>query len=842
MNNELIHINAPSLDDVNYATSLSEVFDNINQNFVTLANHDFIKGESGKSVEFVETKFFDENGNITDLGNKLKSCISELGDTTTVIYDDKQNEFTIWDNFTSGTAGCIHMIYNTENDTPLAEIKPISSLQYIFKDGRFANTTIGKISNQSQYDNIADLSCIVIYDNTLNDGNGGFRALTNSISTLYYDKTIGLCWKINGIATGIPAQGIPGKDGKNSKIYIVKCDSYQQPNDDELTEIDSEVTHIYDEVYGYVRLDSFDDEYKRDLFKDVDSMSALILSANSEDMTSGYKFYFGTLYVKDNKLYANYNIEFSLNESVKSEELINYFKNISLLDENLDGASNNRGVFVPISTHDSVKQPVHLMTARPVDPVIDALYVQTNSDELKCNDLLLTPISDITDLEVDIAENKNLCVNRYLKMDFNDEIREYRLNGQYKVNNKKFIDRLKNIYPVLNVNINTNLNIVLKFPEDLIVDEIYEWCYDNPSNKAYLYTLDVNPTKESHILHIKDLTRIEKYDESTGTTQIIGFEINFVFENDHSFIGFYQKILNDFEVNNTTLNLNYDVNVSKSIKPVNVNIDGVVKAKKMSLGVVDWNFTPVNSSTENKLIIDTNLLKNTQIPSSIQLNTNTYLNRSGLTKFSGKEVLIIDDFKIKCDTSIQEIDKAGKEFIVSATYPSVDELYDISTSSVTTFIEHEELYYASEESNKYGKIIYRLSDNGLVNEKWSIHIKPNFKFDIFNKPTQNNPMAYIPEIFIDRYCVGDVAIGDTIVNNFFCDFWTHSKFWIDYTDGVLVCPSTEIINAISDVKIEVSKRYDIGKIIVKMIMKCYINDINKEETIASIFRYDFNYF
>jgi hypothetical protein len=58
MNKNIIDIKIPTLDDVNYATSLNEVFDNINKNFSILSNHEFIKGNDGKSIEIVETPFF----------------------------------------------------------------------------------------------------------------------------------------------------------------------------------------------------------------------------------------------------------------------------------------------------------------------------------------------------------------------------------------------------------------------------------------------------------------------------------------------------------------------------------------------------------------------------------------------------------------------------------------------------------------------------------------------------------------------------------------------------------------------------------------------------------------
>ena len=43
-------IQCPDINDVNFASKLSSVFETINDNFARLSNHDFIKGESGTSV------------------------------------------------------------------------------------------------------------------------------------------------------------------------------------------------------------------------------------------------------------------------------------------------------------------------------------------------------------------------------------------------------------------------------------------------------------------------------------------------------------------------------------------------------------------------------------------------------------------------------------------------------------------------------------------------------------------------------------------------------------------------------------------------------------------------
>ena len=75
---ELITISAPALNTAEYGNDLNQVFTNINDNFATLANHDFVKGESGTSVEIKTDSFFNEDGSLNDLGKKLQYCINTI--------------------------------------------------------------------------------------------------------------------------------------------------------------------------------------------------------------------------------------------------------------------------------------------------------------------------------------------------------------------------------------------------------------------------------------------------------------------------------------------------------------------------------------------------------------------------------------------------------------------------------------------------------------------------------------------------------------------------------------------------------------------------------------------
>ena len=72
-NNIVTAIHVPQLSDTNYAKGLSTAFDDINNNFTTLSNHDFIKGDAGTSVSIVEANVW--NNTYTELGEKLRDAI-----------------------------------------------------------------------------------------------------------------------------------------------------------------------------------------------------------------------------------------------------------------------------------------------------------------------------------------------------------------------------------------------------------------------------------------------------------------------------------------------------------------------------------------------------------------------------------------------------------------------------------------------------------------------------------------------------------------------------------------------------------------------------------------------
>lgn len=426
---------APSLNDAHYASGLNNVFTNINDNFTTLANYDFVKGESGTSVEIKTESFFNEDGSLNILGKKLQYCInpkSSQEDEYSPVLTNTGQSIGVFDYFNENP-GNIYMIYNTVNDVNTQVPVAKSSLYYVFLDGRYATPLMNHI-DETQYTNIRDFSCVLVYseeENSVIDGHevkGGFKTLANAFPTIYYESGVGLCWKVNGNGTGIPVQGRTGRDGLNSTLHLVKCDTIEVDN----TIIRGEVTSIYGAFDGYYKIDEDTD------ISYLDNCSALILSPNAEG--DGNVFYFGTLSVKTikgdpiyneetkeftenivKKLYAYCNQENAINYSIELETIINAMKSISILHKGEDGSSGMKGLFIPMKSEDenTNTQPVHLLSATSITNTEGQL------SDLK-TDVVFTPINDINSLNVtgdrdDMGVDEgNLMVDKYLYVRISD--------------------------------------------------------------------------------------------------------------------------------------------------------------------------------------------------------------------------------------------------------------------------------------------------------------------------------------------------------------------------------------------------------------------------------------
>jgi hypothetical protein len=421
----LRRIFVPELNSAEFATGLQNAFININKNFALLANHDFVKGETGQSVNIQEDKFFNNNGELTILGLKLKACIeanassNELINVNYVDENDVSHAISVWDNFTPDNAGTIQMIYNKRNDNETTE--PLSSLYYVFLDARYANDKIGSITHDDeyalQYANLKDMSCILVYDKnvsvTINqDGNdytvnGGFKMLTNAFPSVYYEPNMGLCWKINGSNTGIPVQGLPGRDGYNAITRIVKCNNVSKT---EYGVVYGKVSQIHDNFNGY-------EPIRGDILKYNNSAALVLVTEDSNNGTStdfNSGFYFGQLKVEDNELYAYCDQQNSINHGLSTQSIIEAMKHIDINDNGVDGSQGIKGLYIPINkVDDNGVQPIHLISSTSFSD--DAGKGKGSASDK--TDIIFTAINDINAF----TDNDQLMVNKYLYVRINPE-------------------------------------------------------------------------------------------------------------------------------------------------------------------------------------------------------------------------------------------------------------------------------------------------------------------------------------------------------------------------------------------------------------------------------------
>lgn len=471
----------PTIGDAGYADSLNEAFDTINKNFAKLANRDFVKGDAGVSVKIVDYKFFNEDGTLTVFGktfrDSLEKFIKDLAkDQPNKLADIKDNGEKVcglFDYFDNNKEGSLKMICELD-ETKADSILPVTSLYYVFKDGRYMGEALSKY--ETQYDGIEDQSCIFVYDVDRETGEGKLSSLKDAFPTVYYHKGIGLCWRINGKESGLPIRGIPGKDGANATLYIVRTKEKIQ----ESTELGKPTTCTIDWIYDPTK---YNEKYKVDgvyesyegyiPVKDVEDImllnnqSALILGPNED--TENNTFYFGRLAVEtvenettdesgnpttvsEHILVAYCSSDTSITTGIDDEAFIKSMRRINLLDNGNNLSSGIKGLFIPLQISTSAEddpQKVHLLTA---SSITNAEGISGSSNDLK-SDVLWTPVADIKSLEVKF--DKPLQVDKYLYVKVN--------NKSTVVNNFCEIDTIIGNHKI------TETNYVLKYKLESIL-------------------------------------------------------------------------------------------------------------------------------------------------------------------------------------------------------------------------------------------------------------------------------------------------------------------------------------------------------------------------------------
>ena len=439
----LKHISIPELTSTEFATGLQGVIKNINDNFSILANHDFVKGDRGDSIKVIETELIDENGNLTEFGSAIVACIENSTDEnlrTPIIIDGV--EYNVFSNFYKNP-GKLQLIYNTSDYT---EDIPVGSLYYIFLDGRFANINISKATDTelAQYSDLSDTSCIIVYKYNEETKTGRFEILENAFPTVYYEKNVGLCWKINGGETGLPIQGIPGRNGDDSTLRIVKVGDLVSTHN---RTYKFPVTHIF-QFTEYEEL-NYKDPHQDDEIENYDGSSAVVLAAydpHTPEKEPDKAFYFAKLKLEKNKttgekmLYAYCSTDARINMALFEEDVINAMRNISL--STTSPGTGMKGLFVPIEdldyigkTDENDAQSVHLITSSNISNIEGA-----SAD--KKADMMIVPVKDINTLQVD--EKQPLNINKYLYLKINDVNNNIFAKYKKSETETEFVNNLEN--------------------------------------------------------------------------------------------------------------------------------------------------------------------------------------------------------------------------------------------------------------------------------------------------------------------------------------------------------------------------------------------------------------
>lgn len=420
----LVQITAPGLNKSNYGEQLDQQFQNIDSNFKKIVSTDYLKGNTGDSVQLIEVEF--KEGGRKSLGLYLND--EELTDGT--LYDKiKQAILSALSKYVGGNvnenninvksqlinvgkltwedwlkqSNKMTFLYKT-NDSNKKVI--ISSLQYTFMDTRFNNI---QYSNISSYEGAVDLSCIIF----LSDNNGTLSfSRINTFPTIYYDTNMEsadsteynrygtFCWRINGNDTGIPAVGPRGKTGKDNKIYVVRVDK----NTDASNECNiKEVLYVSDTETYFMPLDEFirkDEHFDEGVFvlaiKEFERVSEYASGQTADSVSDGTHMWASPLIVdvdvingQEIKIYKAYCDD--------SNSILNTYEAQSILNAmcSMYDSSVFHGLVIPISgpeknLSDQTEQAAHMIYALKPKVVNGKEYNE-------CVNLVIAPMDNIHD-------------------------------------------------------------------------------------------------------------------------------------------------------------------------------------------------------------------------------------------------------------------------------------------------------------------------------------------------------------------------------------------------------------------------------------------------------------
>ena len=236
-------ISAPGLSSSNYGKDIEDVFANIDKNFKVVANHDFIKGENGDTIEVEYVKL---NKNDEGIGKELYNALKSTLFVETPISIGLYN----WDYDINNYVVPLVKIVNTNKEEYIGSATPI-----LFIDYRFSSNVLESVS-QDSYIDVTNLSCIINFKFVNNEWvceiDNSFPRIQYNADKKYFE------WLLNNNGTTICATGIKGDKGDKLTMHFKDVDintkttsnTFEIPYNKEeiISEGDPVLLYLYDEA------------------------------------------------------------------------------------------------------------------------------------------------------------------------------------------------------------------------------------------------------------------------------------------------------------------------------------------------------------------------------------------------------------------------------------------------------------------------------------------------------------------------------------------------------------------------------------------------------------------
>lgn len=365
-------ISAPSLSSSNYGNDIEDVFANIDKNFKVVANHDFIKGENGDTIEVEYVKLNDG-----ETGKQLYEALKR------VLFEESP---------------CLVSSHSWDEDitnyeVPLVVISNIGKKEYIgsatpilFIDYRFSSNVLASVS-QDSYIDVTNLSCIVNFKYSNNEWvceiDKSFPRIQYNSDKKYFE------WILNNKGTTICATGIKGDKG------------------------DKLIMHFKDVDINELKDGVFEVKYnKEEIISEGDPVLLYLYDDNETNYKGYYIGYIKSVDKENTKFEVEYDENY-VNKLDFAKNTYEFFKSLNINNSNNEPA---QGIFLPFN-NDETKAHVIYNDGSKLN-----IKAVNNYNNFNSNQETNTINIDAKDSTILMDSNINIYTSNYLVVGANKNI------------------------------------------------------------------------------------------------------------------------------------------------------------------------------------------------------------------------------------------------------------------------------------------------------------------------------------------------------------------------------------------------------------------------------------